>query len=640
MTNPAPVQPPEVRNLPPAARALELRASTWNDAARTIDVTWSTGARVVRYDWSSGQLVDEELDMSANAVRLDRLNAGAPVLNSHAAGSLEKQIGVVVPGSARLEGGRGVATLRLSERPELEGIVADIRAGIIRNVSIGYAVHRYQVEQGQGERALWRAVDWEPFEVSFTPVPADPAAQSRTSANAHPCTFERKAPMTDPTPPAAPVAGAVTDAQIRTLAGNARLPDSEIVALQRANEAAPFTHDALVSEIGRRWAAQDAGVLHRSFGGGVPMADARGRISVGRDEGDTLRAGIRGYLDHRLTGRSDPNGPERQFLGLSLTEVLRAQLVASGQREAANWTKHELVSRSMHVSSDFPNLLTASGNRYLVDRFRDAESPIKRAMRIRQVPDFRQISEIQLDGPPTLEETPEGAEVKFGTFTESAQRAAVKTFARAFTISRQALINDDLSAFSGAVGMMAVTAANTEADEIAEMLLLGSGDGPVLSDTVRLFSTAAQRANKAASGTAIDVTNLGLATAALRQQRHLNGSTPTNARARFILVGAAREMAARQVVATSLVPNQTSSVNPFAGEMEVLVDARMTGNSWRLFADPGQFPVLGLAYLEGRTAPEIESFDTVTQLGITMRAVFDFVPYVIDWRGSYLNGGA
>jgi hypothetical protein len=302
-----------VRNLPPVARALELRAATWNDQDRTIEVTWSTGARVARYNWSSGQTVDEELEMSPNAVRLDRLNAGAPVLNSHAAGRLETQIGVVVPGSARLERGRGVATLRLSERPELEGIVADIRAGIIRNVSIGYAVHRYQVEQGQGERALWRAVDWEPFEVSFTPVPADPAAQSRASATAYPCTFERTSPMPDPVEPAAPVApaaGAVTDAQIRTLADRARLPDAAIVELQRANETTPFTHDALVAEIGRRWAARDAGGVQRSFGGGEPMMDGSGRITIGRDEGDTLRNAIAGYLDHRLTGRSDPKGPE------------------------------------------------------------------------------------------------------------------------------------------------------------------------------------------------------------------------------------------------------------------------------------------------------------------------------------------
>jgi phage head maturation protease len=640
MSTPAPTPLREVRDLPPAARPIEFRRETWNETARTIDVVFARGSRVQRLDLWTGKRYEEELDMSPGSVDLSRLNAGAQVLDSHQSGELRNILGVVVEGSARLEGGAGVATIRFSERDDVAGIVADIRSGIIRNVSVGYAVRKYAVEEREGALPLYRAVDWQPLEISFVPIPADPAAQSRAQVPAAPCLFERTTPMTDPTTPAAPVAGAVTDAQIRTLAGNARLPDSEIVALQRANETAPFTHDALVAEIGRRWAAQDTGGLQRSFGGGVPMVDARGRITVGRDEGDTLRAGVEAYIDHRLTGRSDPNGPGRQFLGLSMPEVMRTYLVSNGVREAANMTKHDLVARATHVSSDFPALLQLSGQKFLVDQFKEVQSPLKRAMMIRQVSDFREVSSIIMDGPGLLQPTPDGSEVEFTTFSESRQSARVETYANAFEIGRQALINDDLGAFGGSAQKMAEAAAETEANAIAAMLLQGGGDGPVLRDTVRLFSTAATRANKAGSGTAITVDNLGLATAAMRKQMHLHGQTPTNARPRFIVVGADREVAARQVVATTLVPNQTSAINPFAGELEVITDARLTGNAWRLFADPSRFPVMALHYLEGMTTPKIESFDPVSRLGIVFRVIFDFVPTVIDWRGSYLNPGA
>lgn len=616
-----------------------MRAASWNEDERTIDVTWSTGARVLRFSWEAHQYVDEELDMSSNAVRLARLNAGAPVLDSHRAGSLGSQIGLVVPGSARLVGGRGLAKLRLSDRPELAGIIADIRAGIIRNLSIGYTVHRYEVDEKRGERPLWRAVDWEPFEVSFTPVPADPDAQTRGQAEFLPCIFERKQSVM-PDPVVAPVeeplavpSGAVqvSAAEIARRCQQGGFGIEVATRLIDMNDAQPMTRANLDAELGRHWSGLGAApVIRSSFAPAMVVTDER----------DTRRAAVAGYLRHRLTGQAEGEGPARQYLGLSLCEMLRAEALADGVREARHWSKLQLVERAMHVSSDFPNLLQSSGNRFLLEVYKGAESPIKRAMRIREVPDFREISSIQLDGPSYLAETPESGEVQHGTFVEASEKNRVKTFARAFKISRQALINDDLGAFAQATQMMAAAAANTEAAQISSLLLLGSGDGPQLSDGVRLFSTAASRANKAASGSILSVANLGLASAAMRKQLHLDGVTPTNAKPRYVLVGADREVEARQVVNTTMVPNATSSVNPFAGELEPIVDARMTGNSWRLFADPALFPVLELAYLEGRTAPEIESFDTVTTLGITFRVVFDFSPAVVNWRGAYLNPGA
>jgi hypothetical protein len=631
--------------LSPVLRPLELRAGSWNEAARTVDVVFSTGARVTRFDWSTGQAIDEELELTAGAVRLDRLNAGGPVLNAHGAGSLEGQIGSVVPGSARIESGRAVATLRLSARDDVAGLVQDIRDGIIRNISVGYVVHRYAVTEPatRNERPLWRAVDWEPFEISFVPIPADPAAQSRSAPL--PISPERTDSVTTPqqrhlesaraAASAAPSDSATVSAsQIATSCRAAGVAPEATAELLERHASEPLTRGQLVEATSAVWNARAAAEAtpHMAFGGGV---------TVTRDAGDTLRAGLVGYLSHRLSGRSDPSGPERQFLGLTLAEVLRHQLVESGVREARHWSKHQLVERSTHVSSDFPALLQQAGNRFLIDRFRDAESPLKRVMRIREVPDFKQISEIALDGPATLALVPEGGEVPHGTFTEKAETGRVQTFARAFIVSRQMLINDDLMAFAGAAQMMANAAAATEAAQIAGMLTQASGDGPILpSDGVRLFSTAATRGNKAVSGAALSVTSLGAASAAMRDQRHLDGATPTNARPRFLVVGSALEVPARQLVASVMVPNQTSSVNPFAGELETVVDARMTGNSWRLFADPALFPVLTLAYLEGRTAPEIESFDTITTLGVHFRCVFDFTAYAVDWRGSYLNPGA
>ena len=106
------------------------------------------------------------------------------LLNNHDRyGGLSSQIGVVE--RAWVEDGKGGATIRLSRRPDVQGIVQDVRDGIVKNVSIGYEVRRVRrEEQEDDKRPIYRAVDWEPFEISLVPVPADPTAQIRTQKDA------------------------------------------------------------------------------------------------------------------------------------------------------------------------------------------------------------------------------------------------------------------------------------------------------------------------------------------------------------------------------------------------------------------------------------------------------------------------
>lgn len=142
-----------------------------------VDCVWSTGAVVSRVSTLDG-IYDEELIMSANAVRLDRLNAGtAPVLNTHRADDVRHVIGTVVPGSASIEAGRGLARLRLSKEAADADIVGKIRDGIIRGVSIGYKRHRVEeVERARAQWPLRQVVDWEPFEITVCAIGADVGA--------------------------------------------------------------------------------------------------------------------------------------------------------------------------------------------------------------------------------------------------------------------------------------------------------------------------------------------------------------------------------------------------------------------------------------------------------------------------------
>src|SRR5678809_1155506 len=152
---------------------LRAEVASINDALRTVDVVFSTGAAVDRMDFWTGKRYREVLSLKPGAVRLDRLNSGAPLLDSHSAFSVADILGTVVRGSAKIHKGQAIATLRFSKRQAVEPFYQDVRDGIITSVSTGYRVHRFDEVVGADDIPVRTATDWQPFEISMVPMPAD-----------------------------------------------------------------------------------------------------------------------------------------------------------------------------------------------------------------------------------------------------------------------------------------------------------------------------------------------------------------------------------------------------------------------------------------------------------------------------------
>lgn len=110
----------------------------------------------------------EVLRHDAEAVDLARLNDGAPLLWNH---NRDDQIGVIE--SARLGSDqRAYARVRMGNSAKAQEVAADVRAGIIRNVSVGYRIDK-MVEERNGDSSTFTATAWSPYEVSFVSIPAD-----------------------------------------------------------------------------------------------------------------------------------------------------------------------------------------------------------------------------------------------------------------------------------------------------------------------------------------------------------------------------------------------------------------------------------------------------------------------------------
>jgi hypothetical protein len=652
-----------IRNidLPPLTRAADLLPASIDAAERTIEVVWSTGARVRRNPFF-GDPFDEELAMDPRAVRLDRLNAGAPLLKVHDASALDSVIGSVVPGSARIENGRGIARVRFSDRAEVEPLWKDVEAGHIRAISIGYQVHRFEVTRQAGAPELWRAVDWTPFEISAVPIGADPAAGFRADEPLHLCVVHR---VDAPTQEKAAMDDAVTD-KTETQTRQAAPEPQDRASSAPVIDAETIAARARDTERERVGTIYDlAGRLHleRSFADdlvkrGVTLDAARSEIldkvatdaektrvspqvSIplgGRDERVTRRDAVSSALLHRYSPTLFPlSEPAREYRGMTLVEHAREFLSSSGVN-VRGMSRDEIATRALHATSDFPEVLAAVTGKTLRQAY-DAY-PRTYVPFCRQVlaTDFKAMHRVQLGEAPQLVKVNEGGEFKRGTLAEGRESYRVETYGRVVAVTRQVLINDDLDAFTRIPAMYGTAIATLESDVVWGIILANAA----MSDSVALFHQT--HGNLASPATALSVTAIGAARAAMARQTGLDRKTILNVRPAYLIVPASLELAAEQLVAQNLVPAQTGNVVPTSiRTLTPISEPRLDAaslNAWYLAANPAQIDTIEYAYLEGQQGAYIETRNGFDVDGVEIKCRLDFGAKAIDWRGLYRNPGA
>ncbi|WP_106795597.1 head maturation protease, ClpP-related [Rhizobium sp. H4] len=361
------------------------------------------------------------------------------------------------------------------------------------------------------------------------------------------------------------------------------------------------------------------------------LDESYGSMMVARDIEDALYA--------RIAGKP-AQGRASEWQGRSLLDMGAALLEARGERVISRnrdrLATQIMSSGSTHSTSDFPFVTGNAANRFLLDAYRAAETPLKQLARVRNAANFKAMTIGRMSEMPTLEEVLEGAEITYGSRSEAKETYRVKTYAKMFGISREALINDDLDAFSDTLRAFGQAAAQTEADLIADLLLDNSGLGPLLDDSVTLFANA--RGNKAVTPSALTISSVSAGRKALRDQKGLDNETPLSLKPQFLIVGSNNETTGEQIIA-AITPSATEEVNPFSGKLTLLVEPRLEDAAWRLFASPDQAPVFEIAYLNGVQQPKLETREGWNTLGTEFRAILDFGCGITGWRGAYLNEG-
>lgn len=618
---------------------------------KTFRVLVNSGEKVMRYGWEG--LYWLTLSMNPAHVRFDRLNSGAvPLMKDHAAYSIDEQLGVVE--SAQLEKGRLFAECRMAS--DETKYLARLAEGTLRNVSPGVFVYKLKDVTPEGASTKeFLAVDWEPYEISMVAVPADKNAQvlslaealSLCGAPAPDSTLEES--MNQPQnpgqaaatpPPTDPNATALAQQQerqrvlnIQTL-GNAHGMSADFIS----------GHISAGTELSQVQALILADVAQRSTVN--PSNPMRGEVT--RDRFDSVRTGLGQALQYRVESNlGNKTRVElregKEFQGFTLLEMCRAYLQAQGVKDfPAN--RMSLVAAALgferlagqHSTSDFPNILANVANKSLLQGYEYANPTYRVWSRRSTAPDFKSISRAQFGDFPTLTKVNEGGEFKYGTIGEGAEAYALATYGRIVAITRQAIINDDLDAFSRVPMNIGAAAAYLENYTVYQILIANAN----MRDGVALFH-AATHGNLAGSNSAISLTSLGAMRAAMRKQKGLDGTMLLNLTPRFLIVPPELETIALQQTSSEYTPDQPGNVNIWKGTLTPVVDAQLTNaTAWYGAADPNLGNTVEYAFLEGQEGIYTEQRVGFEVDGIEIKARLDFAAKALDWRGLYKNNGA
>ena len=165
--------------------------------SEVVDFTVSEDERTIEFPFSSEYPVaryfgNEVLQHDIRSADLARLNDAAPLLFNH---DPDRVIGVVERAWIDGQKKRGYATVKFSRNSFAQEVLADVKDGVLRNVSFGYAINDME-QRGSGE---FIATSWAPYEISVVSIPADPTVGVGRSLETDPA-----APAASPTPETEP----------------------------------------------------------------------------------------------------------------------------------------------------------------------------------------------------------------------------------------------------------------------------------------------------------------------------------------------------------------------------------------------------------------------------------------------------
>ena len=363
----------------------------------------------------------------------------------------------------------------------------------------------------------------------------------------------------------------------------------------------------------------------------VPLG--HGLIYTVEDESDKFRAGVTGGLLIRagLTTMDSTN----EFRGYTLTELARACLTRRNISTKGLDKMGVVAAAFTHTTSDFTNLLADVANKALLKGWEESEETFQQWTSRGTLPDFKASKRVDLNTFPALSKVEQGAEYTYATVGDRGETIQLATYGKLFSITRHAIVNDDLDSFTRIPAKMGRAAVRTVGNLVYAVLT----SNPVMADGVALFH--ANHANLLTAA-ALSTASVDVAAATMAKQTDATGNT-LNINMAYLVVpralwGLARTIAAADNEITS--SKTATTPNWMKDTFQVIADPRLdvsSASNWFCAANPMINDTIEVAYLDGNDAPTLEQQGGWTVDGVEFKVRIDAGVKALDHRGLAKN---
>lgn len=622
--------------------AAQLAPESFDDSDGSVGLIAYTGATVDRFDPWTGEPYTMALDMTAEACDMSALQSGtAPFLDSHNEDGTDEVLGILMPDTAAISDGKLKVRAKLSVDPQHAGKVANLKAGILRALSVGADI--LKTEETKATKGQLRHVQvklWRPYHVALVVRGADTNAQTfspqERPVDAPPAQQENQMNETE-----------LAELKAEAAAEGAKNERARLNAIDFAAGAVKAPAELVAKLKAEGVSVNDARGQLLDFAAKAQEATStRPQISMLRDAGDTQIEEIKAALlakanPGKAVFAKDPMA--NRYRGKRLVDLARAILDTRGVDHSA--FSDEKVARKVlftHSTSDFPDVLGDAIGKGMLNAYAGLERQYEEFTSQASFSGLYDRQAVLLSGIGAMTEVAQGADYPMVSLSDSKETYSPVKYGAQVGLTLEALLKDNMDAFGRIPAAMAQAARNKENAIIAALFAAGSGYGPTLAaDSVALFDSAHANLVDTGSGgvptlARIDALNVLLASQTDAQANKLA------IKGKFIVVPSALKYQTEALLFGSYTPTgSTTAITPSMSALKVIgFDFLANSAYWYMFADPAMAPVIEWAQPDNTEPLTLEMEDKFDNDTRVYKSRLWFGAAAVDYRGAAQNRGA